>query len=70
VWSVITFAAKPTFVLLIFYLKLFISNQNYIRFYKLICCDSVWREEAYPKISPINLLLGRLAIVLLISADI
>jgi hypothetical protein len=21
--------------------KLFISNQNYIRFYKLICCDSV-----------------------------
>jgi hypothetical protein len=34
------------------FLKLFISNQNYIRFYKLICCDSVWREEAYPKISP------------------
>jgi hypothetical protein len=21
--------------------KLFISNQNYIRFYKIICCDSV-----------------------------
>jgi hypothetical protein len=32
--------------------KLFISNQNYIWFYKLICYDSVWREEAYPKISP------------------
>jgi hypothetical protein len=25
--------------------KLFISNQNYIRFYKLICCDSIWHEE-------------------------
>jgi hypothetical protein len=24
-----------------FFLKLFISNQNYIEFYKLICCDSV-----------------------------
>jgi hypothetical protein len=23
------------------FIKLFISNQNYIRFYKLICCDSV-----------------------------
>jgi hypothetical protein len=33
------------------FLKLFISIQSYIRFYKLICCDSVWREEAYPKIS-------------------
>jgi hypothetical protein len=44
------------------FFKLFISNQNYIRFYKLICCDSVWREEAYPKISPHNLLLGRLAL--------
>jgi hypothetical protein len=32
--------------------KLFISNQNYIRFYKLICCDSVRREKVYPKISP------------------
>jgi hypothetical protein len=35
-----------------FFVNLFISNQNYIRFYKPICCDSVWREEAYPKISP------------------
>jgi hypothetical protein len=41
---------KATFIILVF--KLFISNQNYIRFYKLICCDSAWREEAYPKISP------------------
>jgi hypothetical protein len=23
------------------FFKLFISNQNYIRFYKLICCDSI-----------------------------
>jgi hypothetical protein len=30
----------------------FFSNHNYISFYKLICCDYVWREEAYPKISP------------------
>jgi hypothetical protein len=30
-----------------FFYKLFISNQNYIRFYKLICCDSIWHEEAY-----------------------
>jgi TfoX/Sxy family transcriptional regulator of competence genes len=22
------------------FFKIFISNQNYIRFYKLICCDS------------------------------
>jgi hypothetical protein len=22
--------------------KLFISNQNYFRFYKLICCDSIY----------------------------
>jgi hypothetical protein len=35
-----------------YFFKLFISNQNYIRFYKLIFCDSVWREEAYPTISP------------------
>jgi hypothetical protein len=35
-----------------FFFKLFINNQNYIRFYKLICCDSAWREETYPKISP------------------
>jgi hypothetical protein len=35
----------------VYLFKLFISIQNYIRFYKLICCDSVWREEAYPKIS-------------------
>jgi hypothetical protein len=34
------------------FLKLFISNHNYIRFYKFICCDSMWHEEAYPKISP------------------
>jgi hypothetical protein len=27
-------------------------NENYIRFYKLIRCDSIWREEAYKKISP------------------
>jgi hypothetical protein len=26
---------------LFFFHKLFISNQNYIRFYKLICCESV-----------------------------
>jgi hypothetical protein len=32
-------------IVLHFFFKLFISNQNYIRFYKLICCDSVWREE-------------------------
>jgi hypothetical protein len=31
------------------FFKLFISNQNYIRFYKLICCDSVWREEIIQK---------------------
>jgi hypothetical protein len=36
----------------VFLNKLFISNQNYIWFYMLICCDSVWREEAYPKRSP------------------
>jgi hypothetical protein len=35
-------------VLLKFF-KMFISNQNYIRIYKLICCDSVWRKEAYKK---------------------
>jgi hypothetical protein len=23
------------------FFKLFISSQNYVRFYKLICCDSV-----------------------------
>jgi hypothetical protein len=34
-----------------FIYKLFISTQNYIRFYKLICYDSIWHEEAYPKIS-------------------
>jgi hypothetical protein len=33
------------------FFKLFISNHNYIRFYKLIYCDSVWRGVAYPKIS-------------------
>jgi hypothetical protein len=34
---------KPLIVRLVVYsfFKLFISNQNYIRFYKLICCDSV-----------------------------
>jgi hypothetical protein len=35
----------------LFFYKLFISNQNYIIFYKLICCDFVWREEAYSKVS-------------------
>jgi hypothetical protein len=35
-----------------FFYKLFISNKNYIRFYKLICCVSIWHEEAYPKIRP------------------
>jgi hypothetical protein len=34
------------------FFKIFISNQIYIRFYKLIFCDSVWHEEAYPKTNP------------------
>jgi hypothetical protein len=34
------------------FFKFFIGNQNYIWFYKLICYDSVRREDAYPKISP------------------
>jgi hypothetical protein len=32
--------------------KLFSSNQNYIRFYKLLCCDCICHEEAYRKIIP------------------
>jgi hypothetical protein len=35
-----------------FFIKLFISNQNYITFYEVICCCSVWRQDVYPKISP------------------
>jgi hypothetical protein len=31
------------------FFKLFISNQNYIRFYKLICWNSVRRAKAYVK---------------------
>jgi hypothetical protein len=37
---------------MVHFFKLFISKQNYIRFYKVISCESVRREEAYPKISP------------------
>jgi hypothetical protein len=34
---------NPTTILsLKCFFKLFISNQNYIRFYKLICCDSIY----------------------------
>jgi hypothetical protein len=35
-----------------FFFNSFISNQNYFRFYKLICWLHIWLEEAYPMISP------------------
>jgi hypothetical protein len=50
VWSITVWT--QLLVWLLYQIFLFISNQNYIRFYNLICCDSVRRDEAYPKISP------------------
>jgi hypothetical protein len=35
-----------------YFFNSFISDQNYLRFYKLICCSYIRLEEAYPMISP------------------
>jgi hypothetical protein len=58
-------AVPKLFKMVLFnFFKLFISNQNYFRFYKLICCDSIymtWRGLSNDK-SSLTFLLGRLAL--------
>jgi hypothetical protein len=45
------------------FFKLFIRNQNYFRFYKLICCDSIYDLKRLIQWEVlVNLFLGRLAL--------